>query len=174
MVYIILCCIKFLCYFIPYPGIYWQLHLSRAITHAFVRPFLKACLSITPMWWWIFVVNFKKCHSMAPQLWLICVIWINSRSITQALLMSWRQNCAVMLWKTKVTQISKLKLVFLKNSLAILNQSSYESLKETKNENKTQMRWVTWLTWPPCPYMVKTSKIFFSRSNRLMTLKLCM
>ena len=33
------------------------------------------------------------------------------------------------------TQISKLKLVFLKNSWAIWNQSSYESLRENGNEN---------------------------------------
>ena len=37
---------------------------------------------------------------------------------------------------SKVTQISKFKLVFLKNSWAIWNQSSYESLKENRNENK--------------------------------------
>ena len=37
---------------------------------------------------------------------------------------------------SKVTQISKLKLVFLKNSWAIWNQSSYESLEENRNENK--------------------------------------
>ena len=36
---------------------------------------------------------------------------------------------------SKVTQISKLKLVFLKNSRAIWNQSSYESLKGNRNEN---------------------------------------
>ena len=71
----------------------------------------------------------------------------------------WVSKVKVILWpSSKVTQISKLKLVFLKNSLAIWNQSSYESLKETKNENKIQMSWVTWLTWPPCPYVVKTLK----------------
>ena len=36
---------------------------------------------------------------------------------------------------SKVTQISKLKLVFLKNSWAICNQNSYESLRENINEN---------------------------------------
>ena len=34
-----------------------------------------------------------------------------------------------------VTQISKLKLVFLINSWAIWNQNSYESLRENRNEN---------------------------------------
>ena len=33
------------------------------------------------------------------------------------------------------TQISKLKLVFLKNSGALWNQSSYESLRGNRNEN---------------------------------------
>ena len=36
----------------------------------------------------------------------------------------------------KSLNFSKLKLVFLKNSKAIWNQSSYESLKENRNENK--------------------------------------
>ena len=35
-----------------------------------------------------------------------------------------------------------------------------------------QMSWVTWQTWPPCLYMVITLKIFSSRTNRPMTLKL--
>ena len=35
----------------------------------------------------------------------------------------------------KVTQLSKLKLVFLKNSWAIWNQNSYESLRKNRNEN---------------------------------------
>ena len=35
----------------------------------------------------------------------------------------------------KVTQISKLKLVFLINSWAIRNQNSYESFRENRNEN---------------------------------------
>ena len=38
---------------------------------------------------------------------------------------------------SKVTQISKLKLVFLKYSEAIWNQSSYESLRENRNKNYT-------------------------------------
>ena len=42
----------------------------------------------------------------------------------------------VILWPwSKVTQISMVKLVFLKNSLAIWNQSAYESLRENRNEN---------------------------------------
>ena len=43
----------------------------------------------------------------------------------------WISKVKVILWPwSKVTQISMLKLVFLKNSLAIWNQSSYESLRE--------------------------------------------
>ena len=49
----------------------------------------------------------------------------------------WVSKVKVIFWPwSKVTQISKLKLVFLKNSWAIWNQSSYESLKENRNENK--------------------------------------
>ena len=33
---------------------------------------------------------------------------------------------------------------------------------------------VTWPRWPPCPYMVKTLKIFFSGTKRPMTFKLSM
>ena len=35
-----------------------------------------------------------------------------------------------------------------------------------------QMVQVTWTKWLPCPYMVKTLKIFFSGTKSLMTLKL--
>ena len=53
----------------------------------------------------------------------------------------WVSKVKVILWPwSKVTQISKLKLVFLKNSWAIWNQSSYESLNENRNENK--YKWV--------------------------------
>ena len=53
----------------------------------------------------------------------------------------WVSKVKVILWPwSKVTQISKLKLVFLKNRWAIWNQSSYESLKENRNENK--YKWV--------------------------------
>ena len=53
----------------------------------------------------------------------------------------WVSKVKVILWPwSKVTQISEWKLVFLKNSLAIWNQSSYESLKENRNENK--YKWV--------------------------------
>ena len=41
----------------------------------------------------------------------------------------------VILWPwSKVTQISKLKLVFLKNIWVIWNQNSYESLKENRSK----------------------------------------
>ena len=49
----------------------------------------------------------------------------------------WVSKVKVILWPwSKVTQISKLKLVFLgRNCWAIWNQSSYESLRENGNEN---------------------------------------
>ena len=49
----------------------------------------------------------------------------------------WVSKVKVILWLwSKVTQISKLKLVFLKNSWAIWYKNYYESLKENRNENK--------------------------------------
>ena len=48
----------------------------------------------------------------------------------------WVSKVKVILWPlSKVTQISKLKLVFLKNNWANWNQSSYESLRENGNDN---------------------------------------
>ena len=48
----------------------------------------------------------------------------------------WVSKVKVILWPwSKVTQISMLKVVCLKNRLAIWNQSSYESLRENGNEN---------------------------------------
>ena len=48
----------------------------------------------------------------------------------------WVSKVKVILWPwSKVTLISKLKLVFLKNSWVIWNQNSYESLRENRNEN---------------------------------------
>ena len=59
--------------------------------------------------------------------------WVNE--------VEWVSKVKVILWFwSKVTQISKLKLVFLKNSRAIWNQSSYQSLRENRNENL--YRWV--------------------------------
>ena len=53
----------------------------------------------------------------------------------------WVFKVKVILWPwSKVTQISKFKHVFLKNSWAIWNQSSYERVKENRNENK--YKWV--------------------------------
>ena len=52
--------------------------------------------------------------------------WVNE--------VEWVSKVKVILWPwSKVTQISKLKLVFHKNSWAIWNQSSYESLRENEN-----------------------------------------
>ena len=54
--------------------------------------------------------------------------WVNE--------VEWVSKVKVILWSwSKVTQISKLKLVFHRNSWAIWNQSSHESLSENVNEN---------------------------------------
>ena len=48
----------------------------------------------------------------------------------------WVSKVKVILWPwSTFSQISMLKLVFLKNNWAIWNQSSYESLRENGNEN---------------------------------------
>ena len=48
----------------------------------------------------------------------------------------WVSKVKVIIWPwSKVTQISKLKLVFPQNSWAIWNQSSCESFRENRNEN---------------------------------------
>ena len=54
--------------------------------------------------------------------------WVNE--------VEWVSKVKAILWLwSKVTQISKLKLVFRKNSRAIWNQSSYENLRGNTNEN---------------------------------------
>ena len=59
--------------------------------------------------------------------------WVNE--------VKWVSKVKVILWPwSKVTQISKLKLVFHRNSWAIWNQSSYESLSE--NGDETLYKWV--------------------------------
>ena len=73
----------------------------------------------------------------------------------------WVSKVKVILWpSSKVTQISKLKLVFLKNSWVIWNQNSYESLRENSNENlyKCVGSHDQHVCWLPCPNMVKTLK----------------
>ena len=75
--------------------------------------------------------------------------WVND--------VKWVSKVKVILWPwSKVTQISKLKLIFSRNNWAIWNQNSYKSLMENRKWKFIQMSWVTWPTWPPCPYMVKT------------------
>ena len=54
--------------------------------------------------------------------------WVNE--------VEWVSKVKVIFWlRSKVTQISKLKLVFLRNNCAIWNQSSYENFRENGNEN---------------------------------------
>ena len=58
----------------------------------------------------------------------------------------------------------------LKNHWA--NQSNFIWSLHGMGERKfVQLVQVTWPRWPPCPYMVKTLKNFFSGTKRLMTLK---
>ena len=62
----------------------------------------------------------------------------------------WMSKVKAILWPwLKVTQISKLKLVFVRNSWELNGEWEWKLI---------QMSRVTWPTWPPCPYMVKTLK----------------
>ena len=68
------------------------------------------------------------CSLGSQSCWKHLAKWVNE--------VEWVSKVKVILWPwSKVTQISKLKLVFLKNSWVIWNQSSYESLGENRNEN---------------------------------------
>ena len=88
--------------------------------------------------------------------------WVNE--------VKWVSKVKVILWPwSKITQISKLKLVFLRNSWVIWNQSSYESLWE--NGNKNLYIWVGSHDQDGCHAHIwkkKPLKIFFSRTNGLM------
>ena len=87
----------------------------------------------------------------------------------------WVSNVKVIVWSLpKVTQSSKLKLVFLKNSLVILNQISYESLLE--NGNESLYKWIGLHDQDGHHVHIwyKPLKIFFSRPNRPMALELGM
>ena len=54
--------------------------------------------------------------------------WVNE--------VEWVSKVKVIFWSwSKITQISELKLVFLRNNCVIWNQSSYKSLRENGNEN---------------------------------------
>ena len=54
--------------------------------------------------------------------------WVNE--------VEWVSKVKFILWpRSKITQISKLKVIFLRNSWVICNQSSYESLWKNGNEN---------------------------------------
>ena len=71
----------------------------------------------------------------------------------------WVSKVKVILWPwSKVTQISMLKLVFLKKQFGDLEPKFIWKLEVEKEWKFIQMSWVTWPTWPPCPYMVKTLK----------------
>ena len=64
-----------------------------------------------------------------------------------------------------------LNFFFSQKQLGHLDPKLIWKLKGEWERKFIQMSWVTWPRWPPCPYMVKTLKIFFSRTNRPMTLK---
>ena len=70
--------------------------------------------------------------------------------------------------------------------LSVLYVSASSTMTSPENETKLHVEpswgqgtkvckvWVTWLRWPPHPYMVKPLIICFSKTKCPMTLKLCM
>ena len=68
----------------------------------------------------------------------------------------------------------KVKTCFSQKQLGDLEPKLMWKLKGEWEWKFIQMSWVTWPTRPPCPYIVKTLKMYFSRSNRPMALKLGM
>ena len=84
--------------------------------------------------WLLYVKKWKLLFfgnycSLRSQSWLkLSAKWVNE--------VEWVSKVKVILWPwSEITQVSKLKLVFLRNSLVIWNQSSCESLLENGNEN---------------------------------------
>ena len=75
--------------------------------------------------------------------WILYFFWNLLQSLISELLeakwvneVKWVSKVKVIIWFwSEITQISKLKLFFLRNSWVIWNQSSYESLWENGNEN---------------------------------------
>ena len=51
------------------------------------------------------------------------------------------------------------------NSWINFNQISYASFWQFEDHKFVQMIMVTWLTWPPCPSMVKTFKHLFLQNH---------
>ena len=100
---------------------------------------------------WKIIYFFGNCSSLGSQSCLKHLAkWVNE--------VEWVLKVKVILWPwSKVTQISKLKLVFRKSSWAIWNQSSYESFRENRNENL--YKWVGSMTnMAAMPIYVKNLK----------------
>ena len=77
--------------------------------------------------------------------------WVNE--------VEWVSKVKDILWPwSKVTQISMLKLVFPQKQLGNWEPRLIWKLEGEKEWKFIQMSWVTWPTWQPCPYMVKTLK----------------
>ena len=68
--------------------------------------------------------------------------------------------CPYMVKTSKVTQISKLKLVSQKQ-LGDLEPKLIWKLKGEWEWKFKQMSWVTWPSWPPCPYSTAIVKFRF-------------
>ena len=77
--------------------------------------------------------------------------WVNE--------VEWVFTVKAIFWPwSKVTQISKLKLVFLQKQLGHLKPKLMWKFKGEWEWKFIQMSRVIWPTWPPYPYMVKTLK----------------
>ena len=77
--------------------------------------------------------------------WNFCSLWSQGclkHSTKWVNEVDWVSKVKVILWPwSKITLISKLKLVFPRNSWVIGNQSSYESLWDNGNENLCKWNW---------------------------------
>ena len=96
-------------------------------------------------------VLFGNYCSHRPQSWFqYSNKWVNE--------VQWVSKVKVIIWPwPKVTQISKLNLLFLK-LLSHLEPNFIWKLMGTWEWKFVQMSRVTWPRCPPCPYMVKTLK----------------
>ena len=86
--------------------------------------------------------------------------WVNE--------VEWVSKVKVILWpQSKVTQISKLKLVFSQKHVGDLEPKLIWKLKWEWEWKFIQMSWVTWPTWLPCPNMVKILKNLLLQKQKI-------
>ena len=105
--------------------------IIQSMTLGWPWPILRQCQIWSQAFVWekVKIIIFWKLLQPKAQSWLKhSAKWVNE--------VEWVSKVKVILWLcSKITQISKLKLVFLRNSCVFWNQSACESLWENGNEN---------------------------------------